>query len=337
MTYWDYSLIRKTKKKVNKIEPKCWNKTAVIMLELIKKELKTKTLKKFGSGGGGCINNGQGYITDSNSKIFVKTNDKSGARLMFDGEAASLDAILATKAIKVPSPIKVLDNPAGGAVLVMEYIEIKPLRRFSAQLGDQLARMHLHNEELAIRDGKLSSLAGDSGEEHVDKFGFHTTTCCGYLAQDNTWTDDWVTFFCQNKLQPQLDLIEKDYHDSEARTLWVQLLPRIPKFFSGIEVRPALLHGDLWGGNIGETDSGPVIFDPSSFYGHHEYELGIATMFGGFDSAFFNAYHKLIPRAPGFNTRQKLYQLFNYLNHWNHFGTGYRGSSIGLMKSLIKE
>ncbi|KAK2179675.1 hypothetical protein NP493_477g00038 [Ridgeia piscesae] len=304
------------------------------MLEIIKKELKTKTLKSFGSGGGGCISNGQGYITDDKHKIFVKTNGKTGARLMFDGESASLNAILSTKAIKVPEPIKVLDNPSGGAVFVMEYIEIKPLRKFSAQLGEQLARMHLHNEELGRREGRLKE---GSGEEYVEKFGFHTTTCCGYLAQDNSWTDDWVTFFCEKKLQKQLDLVEKEYHDSEARTLWGQLLPRIPKFFSEVEVRPALLHGDLWGGNVGETDSGPVIFDPASFYGHHEYELGIATMFGGFDSAFFKAYHNLIPKAPGFSTRQKLYQLFHYLNHWNHFGGGYRGSSIGLMKSLIKE
>ena len=35
---------------------------------------------------------------------------------------------------------QVLDNPAGGAVLVMEYIDIKPLRKYAAQLGEQLAR-----------------------------------------------------------------------------------------------------------------------------------------------------------------------------------------------------
>ena len=48
------------------------------ILELIKKELKTKTLKKLGSGGGGCINTGQGYTTDDNRDIFVKSNGKSG-------------------------------------------------------------------------------------------------------------------------------------------------------------------------------------------------------------------------------------------------------------------
>lgn len=80
-----------------------------------------------------------------------------------------------------------------------------------------------------------------------------------------------------------------------------------------------------------------MIFDPASFYGHHEYELGIACMFGGFGKSFFDAYHAVYPRQPGHETRNKLYQLFHYLNHWNHFGSGYRGQSISLMKEVIKE
>ena len=59
-----------------------------------------------------------------------------------------------------------------------------------------------------------------------------------------------------------------------------------------------------------------VIFDAASFYGHSEYDLGIAKMFGGFGQAFFTAYHHVIPKAPGFDQRNELYQLFHYLNHW---------------------
>jgi fructosamine-3-kinase len=59
-----------------------------------------------------------------------------------------------------------------------------------------------------------------------------------------------------------------------------------------------------------------VVFDPASFYGHHEFELAIAGMFGGFNSTFYQAYHNLIPKAPGFEARHKLYQLYHYLNHW---------------------
>lgn len=87
---------------------------------------------------------------------------------------------------------------------------------------------------------------------------------------------------------------------------------------------------------MAECAEGPVIFDPSSFYGHSEYELGIAGMFGGFNRSFYSAYHEKIPQAPGFETRNQLYQLFHYLNHWNHFGGGYRGSSIRIMKNLLK-
>lgn len=41
--------------------------------------------------------------------------------------------------------------------------------------------------------------------------------------QVNEWQDDWPTFFARHRLQAQLDLIEKDYADREARELWSQL------------------------------------------------------------------------------------------------------------------
>lgn len=112
--------------------------------------------------------------------------------------------------------------------------------------------------------------------------------------------------------------------------------PKIPEMFCNLEIIPALLHGDLWAGNVAEDDAGPIVFDPACFYGHSEFELAIAMMFGGFSSSFFSAYHSKIPKAPGFEKRNKLYQLFNYINHWNHFGTGYRGSTLNVMRKLLK-
>ena len=47
-----------------------------------------------------------------------------------------------------------------------------------------------------------------------------------------------------------------------------------------------------------------VIFDPASFYGHSEFDLSIAAMFGGFSNAFYNTYHQLIPKAPGFDKKE---------------------------------
>ena len=108
-------------------------------------------------------------------------------------------------------------------------------------------------------------------------------------------------------------------------------------FFSNIEVFPSLLHGDLWSGNIGQVDDTPVVFDPASFYGHHEYDLAIGKMFGGFTGEFHKSYHAVIPKQEGFETRSELYQLFHYLNHWNHFGDGYRAQSLSIMKNLNKK
>lgn len=48
-------------------------------------------------------------------------------------------------------------------------------------------------------------------------------TSCPFVAQVNEWQDNWVTFFTRHRLQAQLDLIEKDYADREARELWSQL------------------------------------------------------------------------------------------------------------------
>ncbi|XP_078729021.1 ketosamine-3-kinase-like isoform X2 [Lampetra fluviatilis] len=284
------------------------------MESLLRAELGTDSVRPLGAAaGGGCISAGQSYET-GRGRVFAKINVKSG--------------------------MKVIEIPTGGALLVMEHLDMKSLNRGSGLLGQQLAEMHLHNRKIGERLHKeektIGKVPGQEDVEYVDKFGFHTATSCGYIPQLNEWQEDWVTFFSRQRLQLQLDMIEKDYGDRETRELWSQLQLRLGDFFRGVEVVPALLHGDLWTGNAAEINEGPVIFDPASFYGHSEYELAISGMFASFSSTFYSSYHALIPKSEGFDKRQKLYQLFHYLNHWNHFGTGYRGSSISTMRSLLK-
>nr|CAD7579828.1 unnamed protein product [Timema californicum] len=177
------------------------------MEDLIKKTLGTATLKKTGVGGGGCINEGEAYFTDTGT-IFVKRNAKKKAKLLFDGEFASLKALLATRTVRAPEPITVLDNPAGGALLVMEYLDMRRVTRFSRQLAESLARLHLHNAQLG-KKGRTPSVDDVDGEEdvaHVSEFGFHTTTCCGYLPLDNTWNSDWAV----SNLYKQSDVRRKN-------------------------------------------------------------------------------------------------------------------------------
>ncbi|EGW13207.1 fructosamine-3-kinase [Cricetulus griseus] len=309
------------------------------MEQLLRAELRTKTLRAFGSSGAGCISEGRAYDTDT-GPVFVKVNRRTQARQMFEGEMASLEALRSTGLVRVPKPMKVIDLPGGGAAFVMEYLKMKSLSSQASKLGDQMADLHLYNQKLREKSKARENTVGYGAEgaepQGVTKFGFNTVTCCGFIPQVNEWQDDWPTFFTQHRLQAQLNLIEKDYADRETQELWSRLQVKIPDLFSGIEIVPALLHGDLWSGNVAEDDQGPIIYDPASFYGHSEFELAIALMFGGFPRSFFTAYHQKIPKAPGFDKRLMLYQLFNYLNHWNHFGREYRSPSLGMMRKLLR-
>ncbi|XP_067860622.1 ketosamine-3-kinase-like [Heptranchias perlo] len=308
------------------------------MESLLKRELNTAVLRELGYVRGGFISQGQSYETDS-GRMFVKVNHKSQAKRMFDGEMASLEAIMKTNMVKVPKPVKVINLADGGAMFVMEHLDMLSLNKHMVTLGEHLADLHLHNaklQEQQKRDAQtVGKGPGQSAIQYVDKFGFHTITCCGYLPQNNDWQSDWVNFFTRQRLQIQLDLIENEYGDREVRDLWSKLQLKIPDLFRDIEITPALIHGDLWGGNTGQVEDSPVIFDPASFYGHSEYDLAISGIFGGFSTAFYTAYHNKIPKVPGFEKRRKLYQLFHYLNHWNHFGPGYRETLVSTMKALV--
>lgn len=48
-------------------------------------------------------------------------------------------------------------------------------------------------------------------------------------------------------------MVETKYGDRQVRELWTQLEKKVPKFFQGIQIVPALLHGDLWFGNKAEV------------------------------------------------------------------------------------
>ncbi|XP_013361464.1 PREDICTED: fructosamine-3-kinase isoform X4 [Chinchilla lanigera] len=171
-------------------------------------------------------------------------------------------------------------------------------RSQASKLGEQMADLHLYNQKLREKQKEEENTVGCRAEGVVPQ----------YVTKFGFHTVTCCGFIQQVK---------------------------IPDLFRGLEIVPALLHGDLWSGNVAENDEGPIVYDPACFYGHSEFELAIALMFGGFPRSFFTAYHQKLPKAPGFDRRLLLYQLFNYLNHWNHFGREYRSASLGAMRKLL--
>lgn len=93
----------------------------------------------------------------------------------------------------------------------------------------------------------------------------------GGTAQPNPWTDSWVEFFKTHRLQHMLNLVGQ----AGLQRKGAMLIDRLDVLFDGVEVRPSILHGDLWSGNMASVDGAPAIFDPACYYGHHEAEFGM--------------------------------------------------------------
>jgi fructosamine-3-kinase len=244
------------------------------------------------------------YETD-NGLVFVKKNSSADGLVMFLGELESLKAIEATKTVRVPKPYCIVPEvKAPGGAIVMEYIEMSALRQHSGRLGELLARMHSCNAIAGKEKLKKESWVGQSeGLECIERYGFHVSTCCGIIAQNNEWEDNWIEFFARNKLKQQIDLIEKNEGNRELIEMWSELQNKIDKYFTDIkdDIVPALLHGDLWSGNACQTAEEPVIYDSAAFYGHSEFDLSIGHMFGGFNRAFYECYHNTLPKSSGYD------------------------------------
>ena len=175
---------------------------------------------------------------------------------------------------------------------------------------------------LAAKLAKLHTTPAPS-----EKFGFPVSTCCGSTVQDNSFKDSWAEFYANNRLRHILQAgVKRNGSDPELSELVEKTASRVVPRLIGEEtigkVVAVVIHGDLWSGNHGRgrnvtkgEDGGveEVVFDPSSVYGHSEYELGIMKMFGGFEGgAFWKEYEKVVPKGEPvgeWEDRVRLYEL----------------------------
>ncbi|MFZ2404917.1 MAG: fructosamine kinase family protein [Methylobacter sp.] len=248
--------------------------------------------------------------------FFVKLN--SPDRLpMFEAEAAGLEALAQTQAIRVPKPIACGKTP-DHAFLVLEYVALNNLNSRAAQLlGQQLAQLHLQKQPY---------------------FGWHRDNTIGSTAQVNGQYHDWIAFWQQQRLGHQLALAAAKGYGGRLQTLGEKLCADLGPLFSGYRPQPALVHGDLWGGNAAADEQGkPVIYDPACYFGDRETDLAMTELFGGFGPAFYQAYQAVYPLDPGYATRKTLYNLYHILNHLNLFGQSYLHQAENMINKLLAD
>jgi fructosamine-3-kinase len=120
-------------------------------------------------------------------------------------------------------------------------------------------------------------------------------------------------------------MLERSVHQS-ADKLFASLDEIFP------DERPALLHGDLWSGNIMMTNRGPSIYDPAVYFGLREVDLSMTRLFGGFDPAFYQGYHETFPLEKNWEERSDIFNLYPLLAHVVMFG----GSYIRQVERILK-
>ncbi len=260
--------------------------------------------------GGGSINE-TFRVETSSGLFFVKKNSSSLYPKMFEKEALGLKILADAGEIPVPEVVA-WDETNEESFLILNYITPGTKSAdFWETFAKRLAALHRHTDKM---------------------FGLDHDNYIGSLPQPNRHHSAWTDFFREERLQFQVKMAR------DAGKIGGDTIKRFERFYQKLEdifpvEPPALIHGDLWGGNFIVNSNGEaVIIDPAVYYGHREMDLGMSQLFGGFHNSFYEAYNRHFPLQPGWQERLDYCNLYPLMVHVNLFGGGYLASVNSILK-----
>jgi protein-ribulosamine 3-kinase len=260
---------------------------------------------------GGSINEAFRLTVNKTLSLFCKVNSASKFPGLFEKERRGLEQLASLGIIRVPQ-VYAADQVGDNQLLILEWIQQgHPSEKFWTRFGEQLATLHRVSHEY---------------------FGGQEDNYIGALIQRNKPTDHWVDFFIGQRLDPQIQLaLANQILCAADLELFNRLYPALPGFFP-LRV-PAFLHGDLWSGNfLCDEKNQPVLIDPAVYFGDPGMDLGMTTLFGGFDQPFYSAYADSNPFPENHQQQWEICSLYPLLVHLNLFGKSYLPAIIKILK-----
>lgn len=250
--------------------------------------------------------------------VFIKTHNDPPAGF-FSAEALGLSWLQESGTVPVPDVLAVNDEIP---YLVLQWIETGPAS----------SRRELNRNSTGEADfGRALSGLHRSEWNGFGRPDDHST---GSLALPNTPTQSWTEFYAQRRLMPLSRIA------AEANALPGASIKKIERLalrlgeFVDSDLKPSLLHGDLWAGNrMVDVMGSSWLVDPAAHGGHREFDLAMMRLFGGFEDECFDAYHESWPLDAGWQQRVKLHQLAPLIVHAIKFGGSY-GSAVSDVLSL---
>ncbi|TDD70290.1 fructosamine kinase [Jiangella aurantiaca] len=270
-------------------------------------------VESFTPVGGGSICEARRARLDDGRTVFVKT--RAGAPPgFFRAEAIGLER-LAAAGDGVPVP-QVLAHDE--RCLVLEWVTTGvPSAAAAERFGRALAATHREGADVfgsADGPGWIGSLDLPQGPwEH--------------------WPDLWA----YGRLEPYLRAARKAGTVDKRTVADVEkVIAELPRL-AGPAEPPALIHGDLWAGNVLWTETGAYLVDPAAHGGHRETDLAMLTLFGlPHLDRVLAAYDEAWPLAPGWRERLPLHQLHPVLVHAVLFGGSYGAQAGQLARQALR-
>jgi fructosamine-3-kinase len=258
-------------------------------------------IREVKSISGGSINRVT-YVETDRNKYILKAHTNMPENF-FIQEALGLSALSCS--VRVPKVYHYqFDESTGEASLWLEWISVG-------------LRCEQAEEELGRKLGQLH-------QSSYTSFGFIEDNYLGIFPQFNAWSDNWVDFFRDRRLQVQKEIgVEKGLLVSERLNKIETLMEKLDDYIPS-KPTSSLLHGDMWSGNSFVDQTGEAIFiDPAVSYGDREVDIAMSELFGGFSKRFYEAYEETNPLDIGYSDRKAIYQLYYLLLHLNYYGEAY--------------